>query len=97
MLWPQRRNNEGAELARDTPAALTASTFFNIVTTYRNEAARPWLMSKERQRYYLLPGMGGSAMRRKRKLILQWSIATGLCVSAVVAGLLYFIYTSQHH
>jgi hypothetical protein len=54
-------------------------------------------MSKERQRYYLLPGMGGSAMRRKRKLMLQWSIAAGLCVSAIVAALLYLIYTSQHH
>jgi hypothetical protein len=53
-------------------------------------------MSKERQRYYLLPGMGGSSMRRKRKVIFQWSIAAGLCVSAVVAGLLYFIYTSHH-
>jgi hypothetical protein len=55
------------------------------------------LMNKERQRYYLLPGMGGSAMRRKRKLMLQWSIAAGLCVSAIVAALLYFLYTSQHH
>jgi len=53
-------------------------------------------MSKERQRYYLLPGMGGSAMRRKRKLILQWSIAAGICVSAIVAGLLYPLYSSQH-
>jgi len=51
-------------------------------------------MSKERQRYYLLPGMGGSAMRRKRKLVLQWSIAAGLCISGLVAGLLYLI--SQH-
>jgi hypothetical protein len=54
------------------------------------------LMSKEKQRYYLLPGMGGSALRRKRKLILQWSIAAGLCVSAIVAGLLYLLYTAQH-
>jgi hypothetical protein len=53
-------------------------------------------MSKERQRYYLLPGMGGSAMRRKRKLILQWTIAAGLCVSAIVAALLYLLYSSQH-
>lgn len=52
-------------------------------------------MSKERQRYYLLPGMGGSAMRRKRKLILQWSIAAGLGASAVVAGVLYLLYSSQ--
>jgi hypothetical protein len=40
--------------------------------------------------------MGGSALRRKRKLILQWSIAAGLGVSGMVAGLLYLLYTSQH-
>jgi hypothetical protein len=49
--------------------------------------------NKERERFYLLPGMGGSALRRKRKLMLQWSIAAGLLVSAIVASLLYFMYT----
>jgi len=49
--------------------------------------------NKERERFYLLPGMGGSALRRKRKLMLQWSIAAGLLVSAIVATLLYFMYT----
>jgi hypothetical protein len=46
---------------------------------------------KERERYYLLPGMGGRAYRRKRKFILQWSIATGLVVSAIVAAVLYLM------
>ena len=46
---------------------------------------------KEKDRFYLLPGMGGRALRRKRKLILQWSIAAGVCVSAAVAGILYLI------
>jgi hypothetical protein len=54
-------------------------------------------MNKERQRYYLLPGMGGSNMRRKRKRILQWSIIAGLCASAIVAGLLYLMYNLQRH
>jgi hypothetical protein len=49
-------------------------------------------MANERGRFYLLPGMGGSALRRKRKLILQWSIVAGLVVSGVVAGLLYLLY-----
>jgi hypothetical protein len=49
-------------------------------------------MSKERERFYLLPGMGGSALRRKRKAALQWSIAAGILVSALVAGLLYLLY-----
>jgi len=49
-------------------------------------------MKKERERFYLLPGMGGSAIRRKRKLMLKWSIAAGLVVSALVAGVIYLIY-----
>jgi hypothetical protein len=46
---------------------------------------------KERDRFYLLPGMGGRALRRKRKIILQWSIAAGLFVSVLVAFVLYWI------
>ncbi len=44
---------------------------------------------KEKDRFYLLPGMGGRALRRKRKLILSWSIAAGLLVSLLVALILY--------
>ena len=51
-----------------------------------------WLQrDKERERFYLLPGMGGRALRRKRKIMLQWSIATGLLVSLLVATLLYWL------
>lgn len=46
---------------------------------------------KEPERYYLLPGMGGRALRRKRKVILQWSITAGVLVSAVLASLLYWM------
>jgi hypothetical protein len=49
-------------------------------------------MKKERERFYLLPGMGGSALRRKRKLMLRWSIVAGLLVSAIFAELLYLLY-----
>jgi hypothetical protein len=49
---------------------------------------------REKERFYLLPGMGGRALRRKRKVILQWSVAAGVCVSAVVAWILYLI--SRH-
>jgi hypothetical protein len=45
---------------------------------------------KEKDRFYLLPGMGGRALRRKQKVILQWAIATGLIASAVVACILYY-------
>jgi hypothetical protein len=50
-------------------------------------------VKRERERYYLLPGMGGSNLRRKRKLILQWSLAAGLVVSVVVACVLYWMST----
>ncbi len=46
---------------------------------------------REHRRFYLLPGMGGRALRRKQQLILRWSIVAGLLVSAALAGLLYFI------
>jgi hypothetical protein len=46
---------------------------------------------KERDRFYLLPGMGGRALRRKQKVILQWSILAGLLVSGLVAVILYFM------
>jgi hypothetical protein len=45
--------------------------------------------TKERPRFYLLPGMGGRAARAKHKRILIWSVAIGLLVSLVVA---FFIY-----
>ena len=54
--------------------------------------AMGWLQrDKEKDRFYLLPGMGGRALRRKRKIILQWSIATGLLVSALLASALYLM------
>jgi hypothetical protein len=46
---------------------------------------------KERERFYLLPGMGGRARRRKEMVFLRWSIAAGLVVSAIVACILYFL------
>ena len=47
--------------------------------------------NKERPRFYLLPGMGGRARRRKEMRILRWSIAFGLVVSAIVACAMYFL------
>jgi len=51
--------------------------------------AVPWLeRDKERDRFYLLPGMGGKALRQKRRRILLWAIVAGLFVSAALGGLL---------
>ncbi|HWD93259.1 MAG TPA: hypothetical protein VG938_13020 [Verrucomicrobiae bacterium] len=46
---------------------------------------------KERERYYLLPGQGGRAARRKHLRILLWSILFGLIASGIFAGVLYLI------
>jgi hypothetical protein len=54
--------------------------------------AMPWLeRNKERERFYLLPGMGGRGLRRKRRKIMLWSIVAGLLASALMAGILYLI------
>jgi hypothetical protein len=51
-----------------------------------------WLKrDKEKERFYLLPGQGGRAMRRKRKLILQWAIVAGIFVSTVLGFVLYWM------
>jgi hypothetical protein len=46
---------------------------------------------KEKERFYLLPGMGGRNLRRKRLVILRWSIVAGIFTSAALAVLLYYI------
>ena len=44
---------------------------------------------KERERYYLLPGQGGPAARRKHRKFLRWSIVAGLVFSALMALVMY--------
>ena len=46
---------------------------------------------RERNRFYLLPGMGGRAYRRKQQVILKSSVAVGLLISAIIAVALYLI------
>jgi hypothetical protein len=50
---------------------------------------------KEKDRFYLLPGQGGKAARRKQRFILLWSIVFGLLVSAGFAGVLHLINSSS--
>lgn len=50
---------------------------------------------REERRFYLLPGMGGRALRQKQRVILRWSIAAGLLVSGLLAGLLYLLHTTM--
>ena len=51
-------------------------------------AARP---AKERERFYLLPGQGGEAYRRKQKFILKWSVLAALGLSAILVAALYWM------
>ena len=48
----------------------------------------PSAKTKERERFYLLPGMGGKAVRRKQLWMLRWGIVMGLVASAVVGSVL---------
>ena len=50
---------------------------------------------KERKRFYLLPGMGGRAYRRKQRYILTSSLLVGLIVGLVLAVVLYWINRSR--
>lgn len=47
--------------------------------------------ARERERFYLLPGMGGRAYRRKQNLILKVSITVGLVVAGLFALLIWFV------
>lgn len=50
---------------------------------------------KERERYYLLPGQGGQAYRRKQKFILKWAVLAALVAAAVVSAVLYLMNHSK--
>jgi hypothetical protein len=51
----------------------------------------PSKADKEPERYYLLPGMGGRAARRKHLYFLKWSIIAGLGISVILAALMYLL------
>jgi len=51
----------------------------------------PRLRSEEKERYYLLPGQGGSSYRRKQRFILKSSIIVGVIVSAIFALAMYLL------
>ena len=52
--------------------------------------------NKEPERFYLLPGQGGAAYRRKQKYILKWSILVGLVVSVALGALMSYLNRPQH-
>ncbi len=71
-----------------------------LTTEFRSKALAPHMKisrllgferNKEHRRFYLLPGMGGRALRRKHRRFLGWSIAIGLVVSGVLAWILFVL------
>ena len=50
---------------------------------------------KEKERYYLLPGQGGRAYRRKQKLIIIWSVVAALTFAVVMSIVMYFVNRSN--
>jgi hypothetical protein len=51
--------------------------------------------NKEAGRFYLLPGQGGAAYRRKQRYIFKWSILVGLIVSGILGALMYWMNRPQ--
>ena len=52
---------------------------------------------KEKDRFYLLPGMGGRALRRKKMLMLAWAVVAGLIVSLCVGAAFYWMNSHGPH
>jgi len=46
---------------------------------------------KERERFYLLPGQGGRAARRKHHFFLKWSVIAALGGSAILGLIMYLL------
>lgn len=47
--------------------------------------------NKEPERFYLLPGQGGRAARRKHLYFLKWSIVVALGMSSILALVMYLL------
>jgi hypothetical protein len=46
---------------------------------------------RESNRFYLLPGMGGTARRRKHNFILGWAVIATLAALAFLGALMYWL------
>ena len=45
---------------------------------------------KEKDRFYLLPGQGGRALREKNRRFLIWSLAAALVVAGALGTIMYY-------
>jgi hypothetical protein len=46
---------------------------------------------KPRERFYLLPGQGGSNYYRKQRQIMRWTLAVSLVFGVVVAAVMWWV------
>ena len=53
--------------------------------------------NKDKHRFYLLPGQGGRAHRRKQWRILTWSLFAALVVAGILAALMYLLNRPKLH
>jgi hypothetical protein len=53
--------------------------------------------SKENRRFYLFPGQGGSALRRKKRRFLIWSAIAAVLLSVILAVLFYWLDGTKPH
>jgi CHASE2 domain-containing sensor protein len=56
----------------------------------------PKKRDKEPERFYLLPGQGGASFRRKRRILITWSVVAALVFSGVLTGLFYLMNRPSH-
>ena len=49
----------------------------------------PFQPDPEKDRYYLLPGMGGKLLKKKRRMMMRASVATSLLAAAALGYLIY--------
>ena len=45
---------------------------------------------KEKERFYLLPGQGGSNYRRKQRTLLAWSALVGLLLAGTLTFFMWY-------
>jgi hypothetical protein len=65
----------------------------SAISARKTQRSRP---KDDKERYYLLPGQGGTSYRRKQRFILKSSIIVGVIVSGIFALVMYLVYRPPH-
>ncbi len=64
---------------------------------HRHRHSKEKEKEKEKERFYLLPGQGGRAHRRKQWRIMWWSLLAALLVAGILAAAMYWLNRTQLH